>query len=64
MDKTRRVVLGPCIAKLLNYGVSDAEIIDLLSNIYDMRDPEDVRFIAETAKEYGAVAFADGLKIM
>ena len=61
MDKTRKSVLGPCIATLVYYGVSDPEIIDLLSNIYDMENPEDVEFIAKTAKEFGAAAFSERL---
>jgi hypothetical protein len=43
--------------------VSEAETIELLSNIYDMENPEDVRFIAETAKKSGATAFAERLEI-
>jgi hypothetical protein len=47
----------------LHYGVSDAETIELLSNIYDMKNPEDVKFIAETAMKFGATAFAENLRI-
>jgi len=61
MDKTRKSILGPCIATLLHYGVSEAETIELLSNIYDMRDTDDLRFVAETAGEYGATDFAEGI---
>jgi len=61
MDKTRKSILGPCIATLVYYGVSEPEIIDLLSNIYDMENPEDKDFIAQTAKEFGATAFAEWL---
>ena len=62
MDKTRSSVLGPCIATLLYYGVTEQETIELLSNIYDFRNPEDLQFVASTAKEYGASAFAENLK--
>jgi glycosyltransferase involved in cell wall biosynthesis len=61
MDKTRQAILGPCIATLLRFGVTDAETIELLSNIYDMNDPADVMFIKETAKKFGAAAFAERL---
>jgi hypothetical protein len=61
MDKTKKSILGPCIATLLYYGVSEAETIELLSNIYDMGDKEDVIFVAETAKEVGATVFAENL---
>ena len=59
MDKTRKSILGPCIATLLYYGVTEAETIDLLSNIYDMHDPKDLNIVAQAAKEYGATAFAE-----
>jgi len=62
MDKTRKSVLGPCIATLLFYGVSESETIELLSNIYNMRDPGDLLFIANTAKEHGATGFADKIR--
>ncbi|MCL2663679.1 MAG: glycosyltransferase [Oscillospiraceae bacterium] len=61
MDKTKKSILGPCIATLLYYGVTEAETIDLLSNIYDFSDNKDLNFIAETAKDYGAAAFAKNL---
>jgi tetratricopeptide (TPR) repeat protein len=61
MDKTKKSILGPCIATLLYYGVTEAETIDLLSNIYDFSDTKDLNFIAETAKEYGATVFAKNL---
>jgi len=62
MDKTRKSVLGPCIATLLHYGVSESEAIELLSNIYDFGNPDDLLFVSGTAKAYGALDFAD--KIM
>jgi len=58
MDKTRKSILGPCIATLLYYGVSESETIDLLSNIYDIRDPVDLKIIIQAAKDYGATSFA------
>jgi len=61
MDKTRKSILGPCIATLLYYGVTEAETVDLLSNIYDFRSDEDIKFVADTAKEYGATAFSENL---
>jgi len=61
MDKTKKSILGPCIATLLYYGISEAETIDLLSNIYDMTDKRDIIFVAEAAKEYGATGFAENL---
>ena len=59
LDKTKVSVLGPCIATLLFYGVSDAEVIELLSNIYDFNDADDVKLIADAAKACGATAFAN-----
>jgi len=64
MDKTRKSILGPCIATLLYYGVTEAETIELLSNIYDFKNPEEAQFVATTAKEYGAAAFAERLSVL
>ena len=61
LDKTKKSILGPCIATLLYYGVTEAETIDLLSNIYDMSDKNDLNFVAETAKDFGATVFAENL---
>jgi len=61
LDKTKKSILGPCIATLLYYGVTEAETIELLSNIYDMNDKNDLSFVAETAKDYGATSFAENL---
>ena len=59
IDKNRLSVLGPCIATLLHYGVSEDETIKLLSNIYDFNDPGDRQTVAGAARNSGAVAFAD-----
>jgi len=64
LDKTRKSVLGPCIATLIYYKVSESEITGLLSNIYDMNDPGDLLFIANTAREHGAIGFANHIKNM
>jgi len=58
IDKTRTSILGPCIATLLYYGVSDNEVIELLSNIYDFTDSDDKKLIADAAKACGATGFA------
>jgi len=58
MDKTRTSILGPCIATMVYYGATETDIIDLLSNIYDMENQADMEFIAKTAKEFGAIEFA------
>ena len=62
LDKTRSSILGPCIATMVYYGASTHEILNLLSNIYDMNNIEDVLFLTETAKEFGAVDFAAAVK--
>jgi len=61
LDKTRKAVLGPCIATLLYYAVTEAETIELLSNIYDMKNKDEANFVAQTAREYGATAFAENI---
>jgi len=58
MDRTRTSILGPCIATMVYYGASNIEIIELLSNVYDMNNHEDAKFVATTAEEFGAVNFA------
>jgi len=62
IDKTRSSVLGPCIATLLHYGVSEDETIGLLSNIYDLNDPGDKQIVIGSARDCGAVAFAEKVK--
>jgi len=64
LDKTRMSVLSPCIATLLHYGVSEAESIGLLSNIYDFGDPDDARFVADAAKKCGAAGFAERILLL
>jgi len=59
LDKTRKSILGPFIATLVYYSVKEFEIVNLLSNIYDMRNPGELQFISNTAREYGAYDFAN-----
>jgi tetratricopeptide (TPR) repeat protein len=59
IDKTKLSVLGPCIATLLYYGVSETETIELLSNIYDFNDRDDLNLVAQAAKACGATGFAE-----
>jgi glycosyltransferase involved in cell wall biosynthesis len=61
IDKSRQSILGPLIATLLKHEISEDELVELLSNIYDLRESGDVQFIAKTAGEYGAAAFADAI---
>ena len=58
IDKTRQSVLGPCIATMLYYGVSESETIELLSNIYDFKNPDDVTIVSTAARSCGATGFA------
>jgi len=62
MDKTRLTVLSPCIATLLHYGVTEAETIDLLSNIYDFGNHDDLQIVAKAASNCGATGFAESIK--
>jgi len=62
MDKTRLSILGPCIATLLHYGISEEEIIALLSNIYDFNNADDLSIIARAAEDSGAKDFAKRIK--
>jgi len=57
-DKTLKNILGPYIAALLTEGKSEDEVIDLLSGIYDIKNPGDLMIIARAAKEAGAIDFA------
>ena len=61
MDKTRKSVLGPCITMLLKLGITENEVLALLSSIYDMENQNDLKFIAQTSTEYGAKSFADSI---
>jgi len=57
-DKTRQEILSPLIAIMLGQDASGEALIDLLSEIYDMSDPNDLLSIARAAKNCGAVEFA------
>jgi len=57
-DKTLTNILGPYIAALLTEGKSEDEVVDLLSEIYDITNPADLMMIARAAKETGAIDFA------
>jgi len=57
-DKTQAGVLGSYIVTLTQKGISDDEILTLLSKVYDFKSIKDMLFIAKTAKECGALPFA------
>ena len=57
-DKTRQDVLSPLIALMLGQDGSGEALLNLLSEIYDMNDPNDLLIIARAAKTCGAIEFA------
>jgi hypothetical protein len=58
IDKTKQDILGPFIVLLLRGDATGDEIINRLSKIYDFNDPNDLMFIARTAKDCGAIQLA------
>jgi len=57
-EKNRQDVLSPLIAIMLSRDASAEALINLLSSIYDMNDPNDLLIIARAAKSCGAFEFA------
>jgi len=51
-------VLKPYIWMLLKHGVSEEELIDLLSKLYNMNDPKELMYIGRAAKDCGALSLA------
>jgi tetratricopeptide (TPR) repeat protein len=57
-DKMNQRVLSPYIYTLIKHDVLEDEILGLLSKIYDISNPNELLFIARSAKDCGAVDFA------
>ncbi|MDR2599228.1 MAG: glycosyltransferase family 2 protein [Oscillospiraceae bacterium] len=58
IDKTRISILSPCISKLLKNGVSENDIINLLSDIYDFDNPTEKNIVIDAANNCGASGLA------
>ena len=58
VDKTQEDVLSSYITALLKNDISEEEVVQLLSKVYDMGDQKDLLFIARAAKNCNAIAFA------
>jgi len=56
-SKADATVIGPYIRALLWYGATDDEVLNEMSEIYDLSDPRDILFIARAAKDSGAAEF-------
>jgi len=57
-DKTQLGVLAPYLSELIKNNTQDDEIRELLSNVYDLNNPQDLMLVARAAKECGALDFA------
>jgi len=57
-DKTLNSILSPYILTLHKIGLPPDEIMEKLAEIYDITSPNDLLFIARSAKDCGAVEFA------
>jgi len=55
--KDQTNIVGPYIRTLLKNGATDDEVLEKLSDIYDLNDPKDILFIARAAKDSGAAEF-------
>jgi len=58
LDKSKYEVLCPLIYTMMTQNPVTDELIDVLSKIYDMKDPADLLFIARAAKDVGAIDLA------
>jgi len=63
-DKMKHRILSPYIYTLTKHGIFEDEILGLLSKIYDISDPNDLLFIARSAKDCGAADFARMIMII
>ena len=56
-SKEQAEIVGLYIRTLSQDGATDEQVLDELSDIYDLNNPKDMLFIARAAKESGAVEF-------
>lgn len=59
--KMQSTAVGPYIRALAWDGASVDEILDNISNIYNIKNPADLMFLARVAKEAGAIEFTRGI---
>jgi len=57
-DKTKQNILSPFIYTLRSKGASEEDVLELLSEIYNLGDPNDLMLIARAAKNCGEIDFA------
>jgi glycosyltransferase involved in cell wall biosynthesis len=57
-NKYQADIAGPYIRAMSWYGASDDEVFSKLANVYDLKNPKDMMFIARAAKESGAIDLA------
>ena len=58
VDKSQDGILAVYIATLLKHGVSEDEVVALLSAIYDMNSSQDLVLLANASAKYGASSLA------
>jgi len=58
IDKTKYEVLCPFIYTMMTQNPRTDELVDVLSKIYDMKEPTDLLLIARAAKDVGAIDLA------
>ena len=63
-DKKNQHILSPFIYTLKSKGASDEDVLDKLSEVYDIGDPNDLMLITRAAKDCGCVEFANVLMIV
>lgn len=54
IDKSKQEVLAACIRTLIKQGITETEIKPLLSQLYDLSNPEEQKFVETAAKVAGA----------
>jgi len=58
LDKTKYDVLCPYLYTLMKQNPTQDELLDVLSKIYDMKDPQDLMLIVRAAMDIGAIELA------
>jgi len=61
LDKTKYDVLCPYLYTLMRQNPTFGELVEVLSKIYDMKDPQDLLLIARAAKDIGVIDLAHAI---
>ena len=63
-DKSYEGILKPYIWMLLRHGTSEDDLLGLLAQLYDLKNPKDLMLVCRAAKNCGAISLARRLLVM